>query len=107
MPLLAAFVGALISAFAEFFARWFTRQTAFLLAGVTWFLTAWTALLTFVTSTVIILSVVTPPLITKALAFLLPGNVSAVITAAVAIKTTIMGYRKLAYWYKNIFMRQL
>jgi hypothetical protein len=93
MPLLAAFVGALVAGLAEFLAGFVTRKVAIYAALSAVMLASWAAMAAAIWSVTAGVAASMPQLVVDAFAFLFPANLGTVIAGAVAIEGTVTGFR--------------
>ena len=93
MPLLAAFLGALVAGLGEFLAGFVTRKVAIYAALTTVVAASWAILAAALWAIVGISALVVPAMVANAVAFIFPGNLSTVVAGAIAIEGTVAGFR--------------
>jgi len=94
MPLLAAFLGGLFGALAEFFVKFFAKKTALGAAAVTTFGVLTVALFTGISALAAGLSLAAPavPGLSTALAIAIPDNFAACMAIAISVDTACALY---------------
>lgn len=81
MPLLAAWIGSLISSIAGFFAAWMSKQIAIRIAVIAALVAFTTTFVTAIRGILAALSYATPPQLSMALSWIVPTNVDVCLAA--------------------------
>lgn len=93
MPLLAAFLGALVAGLAEYLAGFVTRKVAVYAALTAVMAASWALMAAAVWLVVGASAASVPTLVVNAVAFIFPSNLTTVVTGALAIEGTVAGFR--------------
>lgn len=97
MPLLAAFFGSVIVAFAEWLMRFFAKRVAFAVAVIGVLLGSFAAVLTAVHAMLGVLVYALPAELAQVFLFAFPSNISACISAYVSVYGVMCGWQ----WHRD------
>jgi len=98
MPLLAAFIGSAFTAIFAFFTAMVGKKLAFALAMIALTVAAFAGMFAAISAVISGISVVVPSFVAVPASWILPGNITACVTARLTASIAIFAYR----WHKDV-----